>query len=267
VTDPRVAIKSKTSWRPHVVRARTLLALGLLLTSVLVAILTLNAFSARSQLSQLAFIYAADVSKFGLSFSTFAPISIAPTLISIIVGLWWDQLDMTWRILQPFISMSQGPTPIHGGAGLTYRSKSWIGAAIKSGRQRHWVLFMISIGSVVAQVLTVSMSALFERQSHAITQPVKLQQSLEIRQVPLINEVDFDKGTGETPAMLVLDKLYLDTAKIGSMEPVHNSHQMVPNFLGHQVAGVFYLSTFPRFLAIHKRRTSPTAAFTTRTCG
>lgn len=120
---------------------------------------------------------------------------------------------MTWRILQPFISMSQGPTPIHGGAGLTYRSKSWIGAAIKSGRQRHWVLFMISIGSVVAQVLTVSMSALFERQSHAITQPIKLQQSLEIRQVPLIHEVDFDKGTGETPAMLVVDELYLDTSK------------------------------------------------------
>lgn len=119
---------------------------------------------------------------------------------------------MTWRILQPFISMSRGPTPINGGAGLTYRSKSWIGAAVKSGRQRHWVLFMITLGSVMAQVLTVSMSALFERQSHAITQPIKLRQSLELRQVPLINEVEFNRGSGETPAMLVLDKLYLDTA-------------------------------------------------------
>jgi hypothetical protein len=190
-----------------------LLALGFTLTLVLIAVLVLNAFSVRSQLFQLAFIYEADVSKFGLSFSTFAPISIAPTVVSIVVGLWWDQLDVTWRILQPFISMSRGPVAISAGAGLTYRSKSWIGAAFKSGRQKHWVLFMIAIGSVLVQVLTVSMSALFERQTHNISQDMSLNRSLETRQVPMISEVNYEDALMKNPAILMLDKLYVKPSK------------------------------------------------------
>lgn len=212
-TDPPIKMRVSPNWRPRVIRVRMLLALGLLLAAVLIAILTLNIFSTRSQLSQLAFIYEADVSKFKLSFSTFAPISIAPTLTSIILGLWWDQLDITWRILQPFISMSRGPVPIREGAGLTYRSKTWVGAAWKSGHQKHWILFLVTVGSVMAQFLTVSMSALFERRSHVVAQPVKLQRNLEIRQVPLINEVDVGRGVYSDPGILVLDELYLDPSK------------------------------------------------------
>jgi hypothetical protein len=189
-----------------VIHIRMLLLLGIFLAIVLIAVLILNAFSAREQLSQRAFIFEADVSKLRLSFSTFAPISIGPTLISIIVGLWWDQLDSTFRVLQPFISMSRGPTPIHAGAGLTYRSKSWVGAAIKAGRNKHWVLFMIAVGSVLAQVLTVSMSALFERETRSVVRQVSVPRSLEMRQVPLITQVS-SKGN---PAINVLDRLYLD---------------------------------------------------------
>ncbi|KAH4173706.1 hypothetical protein HBH64_109950 [Parastagonospora nodorum] len=212
-TDPPQKVKPKRNWRPRVIHVRTLLALGLVLTLVMVAILILNAFSARSQLSQVAFIYEANVSKLGLSFSTFAPISIAPTVVSIVVGLWWDQLDSTWRILQPFISMSRGPVPIRDGAGLTYRSKTWAGAAFKSGRQKHWVLLLIAIGSVLAQVLTVSMSALFERQTHNIAHPVSFPRSLEIRQVPVINEIKDGYNSVGSPADKVLDSLYLDASK------------------------------------------------------
>lgn len=129
-----------------------LFALSSLLTLVAVAILIMNTFSTRSRLHQLAFIYEADVSKLGLSFSTFAPISIAPTVISIAIGLWWDQLDSTFRILQPYIAMSRQPTPIRHGAGLTYRSKTWAGAAIKAARNKHWLLFMIALGSVFCQL-------------------------------------------------------------------------------------------------------------------
>jgi hypothetical protein len=131
-----------------------LCALSLFLILVLIAVLVLNAFSAQSRLSQIAFIYEADVSKLGLSFSTFAPISIAPTVISIAIGLWWDQLDMAFRILQPYIAMTRRPTPIRNGAGLTYRSKTWAGAAFKALRNRHWVLFIIAVGSVLCQIRT-----------------------------------------------------------------------------------------------------------------
>jgi hypothetical protein len=211
--DTPFKVAEKPSWRPRVIHVRMLLILGLLLTVVMVAILVLNAFSARAQLSQAAFIYEANVSKLGLSFSTFAPISVAPTVISIVVGLWWDQLDSTWRMLQPFISMSRGPVPIRDGAGLTYRSKSWVGAAVKSGRQKHWMLFMIAIGSVLAQVLTVSMSALFERQTHNVAHSVTFQRSLEMRQVPVLTKAEFLSHSGNTPAQAVLDQLYLDASK------------------------------------------------------
>lgn len=191
-----------------------LLSLALFLIFVLVAVLVLNAFSARSQLSQLAFIYEADVSKLHLSFPTFAPISIAPTVISVIIGLWWDQLDSTFRILQPFISMSRGPTPIGAGAGLTYRSKSWAGAAVKAGRNKHWVLFFIALGSCLAQVLTISMSALFERETRNVNQQVYIPRSLEMRQVPLITEVNFtNDASTPNPNFLVLNNLYLDSSK------------------------------------------------------
>jgi hypothetical protein len=207
-------VKARRDWRPKVIHVRMLLLLGIFLTAVLVAVLTLNAFSAHSRLSQSAFIFEADVSKLRLSFSTFAPISIAPTLVSIIVGLWWDQLDSTFRVLQPFISMSRGPTPISAGAGLTYRSKSWAGAAIKAGRNKHWVLFMIAIGSVLAQVLTVSMSALFEKESHSIVRQVSIPRNLEMRQVPLITQVNLEgEPTVPNPATKVLNNLYLDAPK------------------------------------------------------
>lgn len=133
-----------------------LFALASFLVLILVAIATLNALSAQSRLSQMAFIYEADVSQLKLSFSSFAPISIAPTVVSVMIGLWWDQLDMMFRVLQPFISMSRGPTPITKGAGLTYQSKTWIGAAIKAGRNRHFVLLMVTIGSVLCQVCKIT---------------------------------------------------------------------------------------------------------------
>jgi hypothetical protein len=190
-----------------------LLALSTLLALVLIAVLILNTFSGRSQLSQLAFIYEVDVSKLRLSFSTFAPISIAPTAISIAVGLWWNQLDSTFRILQPFISMSQGPTAICAGAGLTYTSKSWVGAVIKSGRKKHWVLLMISLGSVFAQVLTVSMSALFERQTRNVLQQIPVNQDLEMRQLPLVTEVKSYESSDGSPALKALNTLYLDASK------------------------------------------------------
>lgn len=194
------------------IHVRTLLALIVLLTSVMAAILTLNAFSARSLLSQAGFTYEADISKLNLSFPTFAPISIAPTVASIVIGLWWDQLDMTFRTLQPYISMSQRPTSISAGAGLTYKSKTWIGAAIKAARHRHWVLLMVAVGSTLTQVLTVSMSALFERRSTPTTQQISLPQNLKIRHDPFVTKVDVILGNNKRwgYSQDVLDELYLD---------------------------------------------------------
>jgi hypothetical protein len=235
-----IKVKAKRNWRPHVIYVRTLIALGVLLTLVLVVVLILNALTGRAQLSQLAWIYEADISQLRLSFSSFAPICIAPTVVSIVVSLWWDQLDMAFRILQPFISMSQGPTSITKGAGLTYRSKSWAGAAIKAGRNKHWVLLMIAIGSVLARVLTVSMPALFERKPHNVNQQVSFAITLEIRQTPIVFEFDGIQDSTNTVADQVLGELYLDASKIGFMAQAYTSPSTVPHYPGRMGVGALY---------------------------
>jgi hypothetical protein len=209
-----IALKTKKSkqrrdWRPRAIQFKTLFALGAFLATILAALLVLQAFSVRSRLSQKAFIYEADISKYGLSFSTFAPISIVPTVISIAITLWWDQLDMTFRLLQPYISMSRSPTTMSSGAGLSYRSKTWIGAAVKAARNRHWILFTVAVGSTLCQVLTVSMSALFESRSADVVTQVTLNGTLGPRQAPIISTIDVDSETNpENHAVRVLDPLY-----------------------------------------------------------
>ncbi|KAF1830045.1 hypothetical protein BDW02DRAFT_573425 [Decorospora gaudefroyi] len=210
---PATSASSKNCWQPLVIRLRMLFALSCFLILILVAVLVLNAFSARSRLSQLAFTYQADVSKLGLSFATFAPISIVPTLVSIAVGLWWDQLDSTFRTLQPYIAMSRRPTPICKGAGLTYRSKTWAGAAIKAARNRHWMLFMVAIGSVLCQILTVSMSALFEQKTTNVSNPATLERTLEPRELPIITTVRTDSLSPDVPYWEVLNRLLMNPPK------------------------------------------------------
>lgn len=60
--------------------------------------------------------------------------------------------------------MSQGPTSVRNRAGLTYRSKTWIGAAFKAARNWHWMLFVIALGSVLCQVrkCTIPISGNFQ---------------------------------------------------------------------------------------------------------
>jgi len=201
--------KKPRDWRPRAIQFKTLFALGAFLAVILAALLVLEAFSARSRLYQEAFIYEADLSKYGLSISSFAPISIAPTVISIAITLWWDQLDMTFRLLQPYISMSRSPTPVCSGAGLSYRSKTWIGAAIKAGRNRHWVLLTVAVGTTLCQVLTVSMSALFESRSDNVVTQITLNRTLEVRQVPVVSTIDVDSQTDpKNHAVRVVDPLY-----------------------------------------------------------
>ncbi|KAF1980047.1 hypothetical protein BU23DRAFT_624942 [Bimuria novae-zelandiae CBS 107.79] len=151
------------------------------------AVLLLHTFATGSKLYQKAFTYETDLSNFGLSLSSFAPISIAPAAISIVITLWWDQIDATFRLLQPYIAMSQEPTPMHRGAGLTHRSKTWFSAAVKAAKHRHWILFMVAIGSTLCQVLTVSMSALFERRMDNVSQQVSVNKTLQMRYYPLIS--------------------------------------------------------------------------------
>lgn len=171
---------------------KNLFALCSFLLLIGAAVFVLYTFAASSKLYQKVFTYETDLSRLGLGISSFAPISIAPAVISIVITLWWDQIDATFRLLQPYIAMSQEPTPMYRGAGLTYRSKTWFGAAVKAGRNRHWILFMVAMGSTLCQVLTVSMSALFERHTDNVSRQISINRTLQVRQYPLVSLMEGD---------------------------------------------------------------------------
>jgi hypothetical protein len=182
---------------------RNLFALCSFLLLVLATVLILNTFATSSKL----FVYETDLSRFGLKISTFTPISIAPAIISVAITLWWDQVDATFRLLQPYIAMKE-PTPIYRGAGLTYRSKTWFGAAIKAAKHQHWLLFMVAMGSTLCQVLTVSMSALFERHMDHVSQQVSLNKTLQMRRYPVITEIDTSQGVPGKHVAMVVDQMF-----------------------------------------------------------
>ncbi|KAL5385541.1 hypothetical protein DPSP01_004655 [Paraphaeosphaeria sporulosa] len=209
---PSKKMKKERDWRPRVIHLKNLFALCGFLLVILAAMLVLYTFATGSKLYQRAFIYETDLSKFGLSISSFTPISIAPAVISVVISLWWDQVDATFRLLQPYIGM-QEPTPIYRGAGLTYRSKSWFGAAIKAAKHRHWLLFMVAIGSTLCQVLTVSMSALFERHMDNVSQQVPVNRTLQMRYHPIIQEItNGDPNDGRTQPVRAIDEMFQDSS-------------------------------------------------------
>jgi hypothetical protein len=72
---------------------------------------------------------------------------------------------------------------------------------------------MIAIGSVLAQILTVSMSALFERKPHNVDRQVSFANTLELRQTLILSEFDGRQSLSNTVVDQVLNKLYLDASK------------------------------------------------------
>jgi hypothetical protein len=87
-----------------------------------------------------------------LQSAVFASYSILPTFLAIGVGLMWDAIEKTSRRLLPFLSMSNKPTPLNIGSCLTYQSSFLGWATLKALSHRHWLLAMVSAGSVVCQI-------------------------------------------------------------------------------------------------------------------
>ena len=54
---------------------------------------------------------------------------------------------------------------------------------------------MVAIGSTLCQVLTVSMSALFERHTDNVSHEMSMNRTLQMRQYPLVTEVGSNYGT------------------------------------------------------------------------
>jgi hypothetical protein len=188
----------------------------------------LNDFSERSRLHQTFFVYQTNLAVFKESVTGISPVSIIPTLFAVGVGLWWSAMDKNFRRLQPFISMSKSPTTFSHGASLSYQTSYWLWAAIRAARNKHWLLCLITIGTTFSQVceyridtttptalitmlpVTVSMSALFQRETGSSNQAIMLNNTLEIRQLPMLFDTagGQDINDGNTAAADVITNLF-----------------------------------------------------------
>ncbi|KAF2117029.1 hypothetical protein BDV96DRAFT_571440 [Lophiotrema nucula] len=182
-------------WRPLSVRPRMLFALVLFLLGLLIAISVLSNFARGDRLYRAAFVSEINITFLKGPNSTLAPFSILPTLFAVLVGVWWDSLDHTFRTLQPYLSMTRPHgTEIANGLNMSYQSSYWVWAAAKAAKNSHWTLFLVTLGSMFCQLFTISTSALFERSVGNYNQSVQLNRSVELRQLPIIDEERFVPG-------------------------------------------------------------------------
>lgn len=139
-----------TNWTPLVLRLQTLTALGLYLVTLLITVLVLYHFAQKSSLYRSAFVYEAKIPVFGVH--TLTPFSLLPSLLAVVVGLWWGSVDVAFRRLQPYLSMAEAPQPLEHGARLSYQSSYWVWAAFKAASKKHWFLLLVSAGTSLSPV-------------------------------------------------------------------------------------------------------------------
>jgi len=158
------------------------------LLAVMVTVAVLYWYSQHSELSQAAFIYEARVTIAGTTYGKLAPYSIVPTFLAVVLGIWWASVDAVFRKSQPFIDQARAPTTSRNGSGMSYRSSYLLWAALRAVLRNHWLLALVSIGSFLAQILTIAMSALWTRQPSQLSSAVEVSQPLQLRQIPHLQQ-------------------------------------------------------------------------------
>lgn len=148
----RVAKRDRMRWEPKVLSTWAICGLIFVLTALLATIAVLYWYSNSHGLYQSAFVYQVEWNIGDYSLGYIAPYSIVPTLLAVIVGLWWGALESIFRTAQPFISMAKGPTTGGKGSGLSYQSSYLAWAGIRAINRQHWLLAFVCTGAFLSQI-------------------------------------------------------------------------------------------------------------------
>ncbi|KAI1174675.1 hypothetical protein F4777DRAFT_553044 [Nemania sp. FL0916] len=166
--------------------------LGLLFVLLSLTLATIANLYQRSQtrgLYETIFVYNIGVSIGGENLGTVNPASIFTTLVAVIIGLWWGTYDTTLRKIQPYLALAQSPVPGHRGIAVSYKSSYLLWAAYRAARRSHWILLLVSTGAFLVQILTITMSSLWNRELGDMTTFIRIPKVLELRNVPMVFEV------------------------------------------------------------------------------
>ena len=230
----------------------------LLILLVFSGILVLFTLAHTAGLYESAFTYQNNILPSKSDLFTFAPYSIAPTLLAVIVSLWWENVDEVFRRLQPFVTMSQKAVPVTSNVGLSYVAAYPVWTVIKALRNCHWFVALVSTGAIITQVLTVSMSALWQRADGSRPASISLTRSYEPRRQPHVYTyaTGDSMGAGDQIGLIVLANFYEDLSTnwlySATLELVYNGSQpdwsrdgwsFVPMNLGPITESRFYKHT------------------------
>ena len=137
---------------PGLLRLPALIGMVVILVAVVVGVCVLYRYAEASDLYQTAFVYQFNVSFLSASMSSIAPFSMIPTIIAVLIGLWWSTIDENFRRLQPYLSMAKDDPPYRQGLDLSYQTSYWFWAASKAAFNKHWLLFLVTLGSTLTPV-------------------------------------------------------------------------------------------------------------------
>jgi hypothetical protein len=132
-------------------RLRNMLSLLVYALSFFAGTVILFTFARRSELHQAFFTYRANIKVFGNA-NTISPFAIIPTVLAILINLWWETVDSTSRLVQPYVSMFHGPKRPSESTSLSYASCFWLWASLKAVRKRHWLLSLVAMTTFLIQI-------------------------------------------------------------------------------------------------------------------
>lgn len=141
-----------SQWKPVLLSSWAAWCLAIFLAAVLAAVAVLYWISTHDGLYQSAFVYQAAITIGNSTLGTLAPYSIIPTLIAVIIGLWWGAIESVFRVVQPYVAMADGPVFSGRGSGLSYQSSYLVWATFRAARRGHWLLGLVCTGAFFSQI-------------------------------------------------------------------------------------------------------------------
>ena len=201
----------QAGWRPTSLKLPAMITLIIFLAATLAAASAIYAYSRGSALYQTFFVYQKSVTVGSDRLGDVGPTPIITTLLAVMIGLWWGSLETNMRRLQPFIVMSKAPAALSRGAALSYQSSYSIWAALRASSKGHWLLASLSFASFLSQILTISMSALWQRDYGIMQSSIKAPRQLELRKIPFVTQGQIEPTVhGQAYQGNVLRSLYTD---------------------------------------------------------
>jgi hypothetical protein len=154
--DATQGVQTNTSvhdWKPTTLRIPSLMSLAVYLIILVIGISILYDFATGNRIYQNFFVNRVEFGEIAGHVARLTPFSIVPTLMAVLLRMWWDGMQQKFCQLQPFVAMTRPKgTQWKDGPGMHYSTTNWIKSSLRAIRNGHWLLTFVIIGNILCQV-------------------------------------------------------------------------------------------------------------------